>query len=50
MVKYSAITIIGAGPAGQVASLFLAKKGIKALLVDKGEHPRVKACADIGYG
>jgi flavin-dependent dehydrogenase len=50
MVKYSAITIIGAGPAGQVASLFLAKKGIKALLVDKGEHPRVKACADIVGG
>jgi thioredoxin reductase len=27
------ITIIGAGPAGQMASLFLAKRGISSLLV-----------------
>jgi menaquinone-9 beta-reductase len=44
------ITIIGAGPAGQMASLFLAKRGIPSLLVDKGAHPRLKPCADVVTG
>lgn len=44
---YSKITIIGAGPAGQTASLFLAKRGIPSLLIDKGVHPRQKPCADV---
>ena len=44
------ITIIGAGPAGQMASLFLAKRGISSLLVDKGAHPRLKPCADVVTG
>lgn len=44
------ITIIGAGPAGQMASLFLAKRGISSLLVDKAAHPRLKPCADVVTG
>jgi menaquinone-9 beta-reductase len=49
-IQNSAIVIIGAGPAGQMASLFLAKKGIASLLVDKGAHPRLKPCADVVTG
>lgn len=44
------ITIVGAGPAGQMASLFLAKRGIASLLIDKSAHPRLKPCADIVTG
>lgn len=40
------ICIIGAGPAGIVTSLFLAKQGIKSLVVDKSTFPRSKPCAD----
>jgi menaquinone-9 beta-reductase len=49
-VQNSTITIIGAGPAGQITSLFLAKRGISCLLVDKVAHPRSKACADVVTG
>ena len=49
-VQNPTITIIGAGPAGQMASLFLAKCGIPSLLIDKGAHPRLKPCADVVTG
>jgi menaquinone-9 beta-reductase len=49
-MQNSKITIIGAGPAGQMASLFLAKRGIPSLLIDKGSHPRFKPCADVVTG
>ncbi len=49
-VKESVVTIIGAGPAGQMAALFLAKSGIASLLIDKSEHPRSKPCADVVTG
>lgn len=40
------ILIIGAGPAGTSAALFLAKKGISCTLVDKASFPRDKICGD----
>jgi menaquinone-9 beta-reductase len=49
-IQQPTITIIGAGPAGQMASLFLAKRGIPSLLIDKGAHPRLKPCADVVTG
>ncbi len=42
----SDICIIGAGPAGMVAAMFLAKQGIKPLVVDKSRFPRDKVCGD----
>ncbi len=49
-IQNQTITIIGAGPAGQIASLFLAKRGIPSLLIDKSAHPRLKPCADVVTG
>ena len=40
------VLIIGAGPAGASAALFLAKKGIPSLIVDKAKFPRDKICGD----
>ncbi|MGB0522414.1 MAG: NAD(P)/FAD-dependent oxidoreductase [Flammeovirgaceae bacterium] len=40
------VCIIGAGPAGATAAMFLAKKGINCVLVDKASFPRDKVCGD----
>ena len=40
------VCIVGAGPAGTIASLFLAKEGVSCLLADKAEFPRDKICGD----
>lgn len=40
------IFIIGAGPAGAAASLFLAKKSIAHVIVDAAKFPRDKVCGD----
>jgi flavin-dependent dehydrogenase len=40
------ICIVGAGPAGVITSLLLAKKGVPSVLIDKCIFPRHKACAD----
>ena len=40
------VCIIGAGPAGTIAALFLAKQGIECTLVDKEKFPRDKICGD----
>lgn len=40
------ICIIGAGPSGATASIFLAKMGIKHLIVDAADFPRDKICGD----
>ncbi|MCB0805723.1 MAG: geranylgeranyl reductase family protein [Bacteroidales bacterium] len=40
------VCIVGAGPAGSFASLFLDKAGINCLLVDKAKFPRDKICGD----
>jgi len=40
------VCIIGAGPGGTATALFLAKKGIPCVLVDKAKFPRDKICGD----
>ena len=40
------ILIIGAGPGGAATALFLAKQGIRCVLVDKASFPRDKICGD----
>jgi geranylgeranyl reductase family protein len=40
------ITIIGSGPAGLTTAIFLGKKGIPVMLIDKDEFPRDKVCGD----
>jgi menaquinone-9 beta-reductase len=40
------VCIIGAGPGGVAAAMFLAKKGISCILVDKEFFPRDKICGD----
>src|SRR3989344_8891302 len=40
------VIVVGAGPAGSTCSMFLAKKGIKVLLVDRASFPRDKTCGD----
>ena len=40
------VCIAGAGPAGVIASLFLAREGIPSVLVDKDHFPRDKICGD----
>lgn len=46
MHKYD-VVIIGAGPAGLTAGLFLTKKGFNVLVVEKQKFPRDKTCGDI---
>lgn len=43
----SDVTIIGAGPAGLLASLWLSKYEISHLLIDAQKFPRDKTCADV---
>ncbi|MDN5211187.1 geranylgeranyl reductase family protein [Fulvivirgaceae bacterium BMA12] len=40
------VVIVGAGPGGLAAALFLGKKGINTLLVDQATFPRDKVCGD----
>jgi len=40
------IAIIGAGPAGAATSIFLAKKGVNHIILDKAVFPRDKVCGD----
>ncbi len=40
------ICIIGAGPSGATASIFLGKMGIPHLIVDAADFPRDKVCGD----
>ncbi len=42
----SKICIVGAGPGGCSTALFLAKKGIPSILIDKATFPRDKICGD----
>ena len=44
------IVIVGAGPAGATAALFLAKSGIPSVLIEKGTFPRDKICGDACSG
>ncbi len=39
--------VVGAGPAGSIAALVLARGGARVALVDKARFPRDKACGDL---
>jgi menaquinone-9 beta-reductase len=39
--------VVGAGPAGSIAALVLARGGARVALVDKASFPRDKACGDL---
>ncbi len=49
-IKETDICIIGAGPGGAAASLFLDKYGIDNVIVDKSGFPRDKICGDACSG
>lgn len=40
------VAILGAGPAGATASIFLARQGIEHIIFDKATFPRDKICGD----
>jgi len=44
--EFSTITIIGSGPAGAVASMFLSRQNIYHTILDKASFPRDKVCGD----
>jgi len=39
--------VVGAGPAGSIAALVLARGGARVALADKASFPRDKACGDL---
>src|SRR5207248_2173614 len=41
------VLVVGAGPAGSIAALVLARAGARVALVDKASFPRDKACGDL---
>jgi menaquinone-9 beta-reductase len=41
------VVVAGAGPAGSIAALVLARGGARVALVDKATFPREKACGDL---
>ena len=41
------VVVAGAGPAGSIAALVLARGGARVALVDKATFPRDKACGDL---
>ncbi|MGE5134250.1 MAG: geranylgeranyl reductase family protein [Gemmatimonadota bacterium] len=41
------VVVAGAGPAGSIAALVLARAGARVALVDKSAFPRDKACGDL---
>jgi geranylgeranyl reductase family protein len=46
MSKVFDVAVIGAGPAGAAAAAFLARQGLRVLLLDKAVFPRDKTCGD----
>ena len=40
------VAILGAGPGGATASIFLSKAGIEHIIIDKATFPRDKICGD----
>jgi flavin-dependent dehydrogenase len=45
-VPDASVLVVGAGPAGSVAALVLAKAGVSVKLVDRASFPRDKLCGD----
>jgi geranylgeranyl reductase family protein len=45
-VRWFDVAIVGAGPAGSSAAIFLARKGYSVALLDKSLFPRDKLCGD----
>ncbi len=41
------VLVVGAGPAGSVAAMMLARAGARVALLDKAAFPRDKACGDL---
>jgi flavin-dependent dehydrogenase len=41
-----AVVVVGAGPAGSIAALVLARHGVDVRLVDRSDFPRDKLCGD----
>lgn len=41
------VAVVGAGPAGSVAAMILARAGARVALIDKASFPRDKACGDL---
>jgi len=46
MEKIYDVIVVGAGPAGTIASMFLKRAGKEVLLIDKARFPRDKVCGD----
>src|SRR2546422_11373755 len=40
------VLVVGAGPAGSMAALVLARAGVRVRLVDRARFPRGKLCGD----
>ncbi|MCC6989195.1 MAG: FAD-dependent monooxygenase [Acidobacteria bacterium] len=40
------VTVVGAGPAGALAALMLARRGLRVRLLDRARFPRPKLCGD----
>jgi flavin-dependent dehydrogenase len=40
------VLVVGAGPAGSIAALVLARAGVRVTLLDRSEFPRDKLCGD----
>lgn len=47
MVRRCDVAVVGAGPAGAIAALCLARAGAHVALIDKRAFPRDKACGDL---
>ena len=45
-MKQADVIIVGAGPAGCSAAHFLARAGVRVILLDKETFPRDKSCGD----
>ncbi|TFH64942.1 MAG: hypothetical protein E4G90_07115, partial [Gemmatimonadales bacterium] len=41
------VVIVGAGPAGSVLALLLAREGVEVRLLDRKTFPRGKACGEV---